>query len=955
MLKLTPNDITLTASADSKKHAISQVAEQMINGGLVDPAYEAGMLEREKQTSTYLGNGIAIPHGTTDTRELVKKTGIKVLRFPEGIQWADGKIVYTAIGIAAKSDEHLTILRQLTHVISDESLSSRLHTCETADEVKAILSGESLRGSFIFGTEQVRLHASTNSYTELTALAGAILWNANALTQTELISFYARPPFYLGDGAWLLSMPSTAKNGAAAVLQPEQAISLYGNNLTSLIAITTHDDQHLPLIEKLTELKLDGKLNRIPNCKRAVDIVRLLLVQKLEGEQVVCPVPIAHGLHARPAASLARISKQFEADIWVENLDSDSPAVSARSVTKLISLAARIGHRLQFTTDSPDAKSILKTISTAVAGGLGDPVVRISTTVTTSPKQETPALKPISAGDIITGLTGAPGIAIAPAYVLSEPVFEFEHQSSAPETETGRFEEALAAVATNLKTKLEENANTELAQIISMHQELLLDPEMKQEAEKLIAIGDTAEWAWQHSFEKLASQQEQSLEALLAERAIDIRDVGNRVLAKLTGQESADAIETEHVLICQEIAPSNISELDQNTVKAVVTVAGGITSHAAILARSLGIPLLLACGERVLAIADGTDVIVDCEGKTMTISPSAKSLEKAKATMIREQQLNEEAFASRFEPATTTDGHHVEIMANLTAAKGVDKAIEFGCEGVGLFRSEFIYMDSPQEPTVEEQQAEYAHVLDQLGESRPLIIRTLDIGGDKPVPYMPMDEEENPFLGIRGVRLSLRYPKTLVHQLHALLKAAAGRPLRIMFPMVSDIQEWRQVKALFDEVAAEYPAANVELGIMIEVPSAGLMADVFAQEVDFFSIGTNDLSQYILAIDRGHPVLSQQADAIHPAVLRLIDNTVKAANKHGIWVGVCGELASDPLGATILTGLGIRELSMSVRAIPRIKAHLRSLSLAQTQSLATQALAAESSIAVRSLGETLRG
>jgi phosphocarrier protein FPr len=288
-------------------------------------------------------------------------------------------------------------------------------------------------------------------------------------------------------------------------------------------------------------------------------------------------------------------------------------------------------------------------------------------------------------------------------------------------------------------------------------------------------------------------------------------------------------------------------------------------------------------------------------------------------------------------------------MANLTAAKSVEAAIEHGCEGVGLFRSEFIYMDYPCEPTVEQQKAEYAKVLDRLGTDRPLIVRTLDVGGDKPLTYMPMAEEGNPFLGIRGIRLSLRYPATLKNQLDALLLAANGRPLRIMFPMVTDITEWRKIKEIYKEVVADFPAARVELGIMIEVPSAALMAEVFAKEVDFFSVGTNDLTQYTLAIDRGHPELSRQADSVSPAVLNLINMTVQAADRNGIWVGVCGELASDPLGAAILTGLGVKELSMSVRAIPRIKAHLRKLSLTDAKILASKALVAESSEAVRQL------
>lgn len=957
MLKLTPEDITLSAQAAGKVEAISLIADQLQADGMVEAGYREGMLAREQQTSTYLGNGIAIPHGTTDTRELVRETGLKVVRFPAGVEWGAGQTVYTAIGIAARSDEHLSILRQLTHVIADEQLAQRLHSCSGAEEVRAILSGEAVSGAFLLGADQVRMHSVATSYSELVALAGAILWNKQAIIQQDLISLYATPPQYLGEGVWLVAVASQADNGAAAVVQPAQPVSLYGNSLDVLIAISTHNDQHLPLLERLTELKLEGRLKVLAESRRALDVVRHLLVQKLDGQQLICPLPMSHGLHARPAANLARIAKGFEAEIWVENLDSDSPAVSARSVTKLISLGAQLGHRLQITAEGTDAAAALATIGEAISAGLGDPVVRgfqqqaASEAVVVALESESvsaPVVR-LQAGDAISGLTGAPGVAIAPAYVMSEPKFEFAHQAGPASAELARLQTAVAAVGEQLNKRLESTANTELAQIIAMHLELLLDPEMQQEAEQHVRRGDSAEWGWQQSFEALASVQEQSKELLLAERAIDIRDVGNRVLAQLTGQGGSDAIQTEHVLVCQEIAPSEISDLDLSKVRAVVTAAGGVTSHAAILARTLGIPLLVGCGPQVLTLEPGTPVIVDCEARTLKVAPDQAALDQARTTMAREKELAEQAYASRFEPAVTTDGHHIEVMANLTAAKSVDKAIDHGCEGVGLFRSEFIYMDYPQEPTLEEQRAEYARVLDALGADRPLIVRTLDVGGDKPLPYMPIDKEENPFLGVRGIRLSLRYPETLKRQLHALLTAANGRLLRIMFPMVTDIHEWRALRAMFDEVVVDYPGSNIELGIMIEVPSAALMADIFAKEVNFFSIGTNDLTQYALAIDRGHPELSRQADSINPAVLRLIDMTVRAADRHGIWVGVCGELASDPHGAAILTGLGVKELSMSMRAIPRVKAHLRQLSMQAARDLAERALAADSSEAVRAL------
>jgi phosphoenolpyruvate-protein phosphotransferase len=955
MLKLTPDDITLSATAIDKADAIRQMAAKMVSDNLVEPDYLQGMLDREQQTSTYLGNGIAIPHGTTDTRHLVRQTGLKVVRFPDGVAWGADQIVYTAIGIAARSDEHLAVLRQLTRVIGDEALSRRLHSVDSVTEVNRILSGESTFGQFLVEADLVRLGSDISSYLEAVAIAGAVLWNKQALRQEELTALYAKPPFHLGDGVWLTALKTQAENGGLAIIQPREPVDLYGDKLRLLLALSTSDTRHLPLLDRLAVLKGQGKLCDLVHSQRSVDIIRLLLVREMQGRQVVCRLPMAHGLHARPAANLAKIAKGFTGEIWIENLDGDSAVVSAHSVTKLISLGAAFGHRLCITMDSPLAEQALSAISLAIAGGLGDPVIplpmeQVTATVDKQTPQITPA--PVEPGEAISGLAGAPGVAIANAFTALEIRYEFKHQSGPADTELARLRLAINSVSSQLQSKLAKTTNTDLAQIISMHMELLLDPEIQQDAAKHIHMGDSAEWGWQQSFEALASMQEKNAELLLAERAIDIRDIGNRVLGELTGTGRSRSMEIEHVFICQEITPSEISECDPNIVKAVVSAGGGVTSHAAILARSLGIPLLVGCGPRVLTIQDGTPLIVNCTTKTVTVAPDAQALEQARSAIETEKRLNEQAWASRMEPAVTTDGHHVEIMANLTAAKGVGSAIESGCEGVGLFRSEFIYMAYPQEPSIEQQQAEYASVLDSLGDDRPLIVRTLDVGGDKPLPYLPMDEEDNPFLGLRGVRLSLRYPDTLKRQLHALLRAADGRHLRIMFPMVTDLQEWRQIRALYAEVAEDYPQTNIDLGIMIEVPSAALMADVFAGELDFFSIGTNDLTQYTLAIDRGHPVLSRQADAISPAVLRLIDMTVRAADTHGIWVGVCGELASDPLGAAILTGLGVRELSMSARAIPRVKAHLRGLSLSEARTLAERALAAESSQAVRNLAGT---
>ncbi|MDV7985925.1 putative PEP-binding protein, partial [Pseudomonas paraeruginosa] len=313
-------------------------------------------------------------------------------------------------------------------------------------------------------------------------------------------------------------------------------------------------------------------------------------------------------------------------------------------------------------------------------------------------------------------------------------------------------------------------------------------------------------------------------------------------------------------------------------------------------------------------------------------------------------QRQSRADAQRLEPARTRDGHAVEVCANLGDTAGAARAVELGAEGVGLLRTEFVFMNHPQAPDLATQEAEYRRVFDALA-GRPLVARTLDVGGDKPLAYWPIPHEENPYLGLRGIRLALRRPQILETQLRALFRAAGERPLRVMFPMVGSLDEWRRARDLALRLREEIALADLQLGIMVEVPSAALLAPVLAREVDFFSIGTNDLTQYTLAIDRGHPSLSAQADGLHPAVLQLIDMTVRAAHAEGKWVGVCGELAADPLALPLLVGLGVDELSVSARSIALVKAGVRELELVAARGLAGKALGLASAAEVRALVE----
>uniref|UniRef100_UPI0003B7979F phosphoenolpyruvate--protein phosphotransferase n=1 Tax=Novosphingobium sp. B-7 TaxID=1298855 RepID=UPI0003B7979F len=384
------------------------------------------------------------------------------------------------------------------------------------------------------------------------------------------------------------------------------------------------------------------------------------------------------------------------------------------------------------------------------------------------------------------------------------------------------------------------------------------------------------------------------------------------------------------------------------------TALGGPTSHSAILARTLGLPSVVALGNDLLALGAGATVIVDGDAGRVWLDPTAADIASAQAWIDRIAARRRAQEAERSRPAITTDGHQVAIAANVNRPDSVAFALAEGAEGVGLMRTEFLFLERGDTPSEDEQEAIYRAMITALGDgpdgNRPLIVRALDIGGDKQVPHLDLPTEENPFLGVRGARLLLRRPDLLDPQLRALYRAAKhGGDLSIMFPMITSTWELQRLRARCEEIRAELDAPAVPIGIMIEVPAAAVQAAALAEHADFFSIGTNDLTQYTLAIDRQNPDLAAEADSLHPAVLRLIALTVEGAATHGRWVGVCGGLAGDPFGAALLTGLGVSELSMTPRDIPAVKARLRGASMADLQDLARRALAQPGAAQVRAL------
>jgi phosphoenolpyruvate-protein phosphotransferase len=455
--------------------------------------------------------------------------------------------------------------------------------------------------------------------------------------------------------------------------------------------------------------------------------------------------------------------------------------------------------------------------------------------------------------------------------------------------------------------------------------------------------------------EFFAAQLARLPDPTLQARAADVRDVGRRVLDHLLGRPSAGLdLRVPSVIVARDLAPSQIASLPVARVLAFCTAEGGPTSHTAILAKAWGKPAVVALGNTVLEISDGVQLLVDGSRGEVVIDPDEQT---GQAFALRRQQSEKmaaSALAAAGEPAITLDRRRIEIAANIGSVEDAAQAVEYGAEGVGLLRTEFLYLDRQSAPTEEDHLAAYKAILQTMG-TRPVIARTQDIGGDKTVPYLDLPKEANPFLGWRAIRISLDRPEVFAVQLRALWRASPGHDLRIMFPMIATPDELRAAKAALDRARLDVTASNqavaarVQVGMMVEVPSAAVLADQFAREVDFFSIGTNDLTQYTLAADRTNERVVALSDACHPAVLRLIDQVVESGHRENRWVGVCGELAADADAVPLLLGLGVDELSMAPQRIPAVKVIIRQWSYLRAKQLARQALAASSAAAVRAL------
>lgn len=821
---IIPACVRIDAAVSNKEEAIRLAGGLLVEAGYIAAPYVDSLLHREAVSNTFLGAGVAIPHGMIEDRHHVKNTGIAVIQVPAGVTWQDAKAARLIVAIAAQSDEHIAILRRLTRLMQQDGAIDSLATTR----------------------EPGRIIAALTDTPYAPAAAAAEPWPADA--RIELILDY-------------------------------------------------------------------------PN-----------------------------GLHARPAAQWVETARRHACELRVLR---DGEMADATSLASLLGLGLTRGSRIVLAARGTGAQNavgdLAETVTRLTAAEIADAERAHAAAI--QARANAPQWQPGAATRQQQGVAASPGLAVGRLLRHANQVMEVEDRSRGAITEGEALEAAIGHICGELGA-LEADTRLRLgeteAAIFAAQRELLADPGLLRAAIGEIMRGHGAAWSWKKIITARVDQQRQLPDPLLAARALDLFDAGQRVLARLLGVERrALALQGPTILVAEDLTPSDTLQLDMRHIVGLAISGGGPTSHTAILARTLGLPAIVAAGPSLLEIAEGQEAVLDGTAGRLYLGCPPADIAAAQAA-IQAWVLRREAMrANRDQPAITPDGHRVGVHANIANARQAAEAVAAGAEGVGLMRTEFLFLERDSAPDEDEQYAVYRDTVAALG-GRPLIIRTLDIGGDKQVPYLDLPREENPFLGVRGTRLLLARPDLLRTQLRALYRAAAHGPLSIMFPMVTELAEVEALRAECERIRAALGAPSVPLGIMVEVPAVAVMAAHFARCVDFFSIGTNDLTQYVLAMDRQHPQLAAQADSLHPAVLALIGMTARAANDAGIHVGVCGGLAGDPLGARILAGLGVHDLSMSAQDVATVKTVIRAEPFSAMQALAERALAAGSAAELRS-------
>ncbi|QGY04768.1 phosphoenolpyruvate--protein phosphotransferase [Methylobacterium mesophilicum SR1.6/6] len=765
------------------------------------------------------------------------------------------------------------------------------------------------------------------------------------------------------------------RHSGLAVLQVPDGVLWHDGQVAHLVvAIAAQSDTHITVLRRLTRLIQDeARLEHLRTTTAEADIVGALSEDTATGaasgpvtdlrQRFDWTVDYPSGLHARPAAHWVEVAKTCAARIQVRH---GAQVADAKSLIGLLQLGLRCGEAVTISAEGDDEAGALARICAAVTGLSAGEKAAAQRAAEAAAKAAGPVAgwNPADRPTTLAGIGASPGLSIGPIHVLASADLVVPDAPEPLTTGADRLHHALGATADQLKA-LADDTERRLgkadAGIFRAQAELIADTDLITLACQLMVEGHGVAYAWHAAVDRLAGQLAALGNPVLAGRAADLRDVGRRVLAQIdpalrSGHALPDA---PCILVASDLAPSDTAGLDPARVIGLATAQGGPTSHTAILARTLGIPALVAGGPGLLALAEGTPAILDGGTGRLYLDPSAADIAAAEAWRARQRRQAEDEARQRALPARTRDGHAVAVGANVNNPEQVPFALDQGAEGVGLMRTEFLFLERGDTPSEDDQYETYAGMLKAL-DGRPLIVRTLDIGGDKQVSHLQLPKEENPFLGVRGARLLLRRPDLLEPQLRALYRAAKDHvgpdaptgqhaPLSIMMPMITSVPEVLRLRDIAERIRVAIGAPYVPLGIMIEVPAAAIQADALARHCDFFSIGTNDLTQYALAIDRQNTELAPEADSLHPAVLRLIHMTCAGAARHKRFVGVCGGIAGDPFGACLLAGLGVHELSMTPRDLPGVKARLRGADMAALRALASQACEQEDAAAVRAL------
>ena len=658
-----------------------------------------------------------------------------------------------------------------------------------------------------------------------------------------------------------------------------------------------------------------------------------------------------HGLHARPAARFVATSRRFDAEVSVRNLSGPDPSgpravADGRSLGALSTLGVLPGHRVEVTAKGRQAQELLAAIATLVSHHFDEPV----------------AAAPITPLHPTVGPTGAsPGIGIGPKTSIVAATYAVG--SSTPGdlptkvSEADRLSAAIEATRAELsdvRGRVAEVAGEDEAAIFDAHFLLLDDEELTGRARRLVEEDEMpAASAWGAAVSELAARFSALPDPYMRARAQDVKAVGDQVLAHLAGSPASGPVRAAGVVVAGELTPAQIAGLDPAQVVAIVTSSGSAASHASILARSMGIPKVVGAGIDILNVAEGTTILVDGSAGRVVVDPPSSLVERYGREAAAHRGRAAELIERARRPAVTTDGVRVEVGANIGRVEDALEAVRYGADAVGLLRTEILFLDRAAPPDETEQTAAYLSIAQAL-DGRRLTVRTLDVGGDKPVPYLPQPPEANPFLGRRGLRLSLGYPEVFKQQLRAIVRTGQEHPVTVLFPMVTTVGELRSARALLSQAAGEVGCEGgrlpwrMEVGAMAEVPAFVLRARAMVPMLDVVSIGSNDLAQYTTAADRGNADVAALADALDPAVLRLIAEVTRAAGQKAR-VTVCGEMANEPGTAVLLLGLGVRQLSMTARAVPEVKEALRTVSVARARQLAKCALRCHSADGVRDL------